>query len=185
MTAVTPLEVLGTGARAQLQRCHSGGRLPGSCSDGTLAAVTSPATGFRKQGFPIGGGTTRRRRDGGADTLHWAGKEGGGTHAAVQTEAEPCTVEAGVGTGSWGGTCHVATSAAVDSREIGTCTSTAALSHLGTQTDDVRFRSFEEVVDYCRWFRDIMPHDVPVKRPPCDTVFNGWNLRRTLGSGRR
>ncbi len=63
---------------------------------------------------------------------------------AVQTVAMPCSVETGVGTGSWGGTCHVATSAAVDSREQG----------LETDPDVQCFGSFEELVAFRDWAGD-------------------------------
>ena len=188
MTAVAPLEVPGTSAGVQQPCWHQGERKPVSDSGGTRAAVTppaTPATGYRGQGTPIGGGTSRRRRDAGAITALGTGNEGGGTHVAVQTEARPSSVETGVGTGSWGGTCDAEASAVVDSREQGTCTHTAALAHAGTQADDdQRFSSFEEVADYCSWWTAAtagLPPDLLAAGaywPPPDNRVGAWRRRR-------
>ena len=102
---------------------------------------------------------------------------------AVQTEARPSSVETGVGTGSWGGTCDAEASAVVDSREQGTCTHTAALVHAGTQADDdQRFSSFSEVSDYCSWWMlNCTPPDLRAAGatwPPPDDRVGAWRRRR-------
>ncbi len=193
LTAVVPLEVLGTDACAQPLCCHTGKRKPVSSSDGTRAAVAPPATGCREQGSPIGGGTSCRRRDAGTVTALGTGKEGGGTHAAVQTEAKPCSVETGVGTGSWGGTCDAATSAAVDSREQGTCMDTVALAHAGTQADVAQqFSSIDDVRSFCSYVGDTgisLPANdgSDATWPPHDDFVSVWRLlgRTSRGASRR
>ena len=66
-------------------------------------------------------------------------------------------MEAGVGTGSWGGTCHVATSAVVDCREQGTYTDTVAVTHAATQAGETQHcTSFQEVASYCDWWKGEM-----------------------------
>ena len=94
---------------------------------------------------------------------------------AVQTEARPSSVETGVGTGSWGGTCDAEASAVVDSREQGTCTYTATVAGAYTQTGDLHFPSIESAVDFLRWnLNECCGLDVDLDWPPPSNRISTW-----------